>query len=556
LKAPRFGTFAAHYEALAFFLTLVSAELIGNSIDEMQRRNFVLVQKSNRALLRETQARAVAVEALRSFREKANKEQEAKESAARMADSLLNHTLKNIMADGIASVELFEQSQNKDYLDQAKLSMKHGMWWTRWRQSLLLVCQGSYRPKLQLLNFGDLLLECVNGRQIDRENCDEWKSLEVRTDPILLSLAFENGLSNAVKHNRPGSSNPTVTARLIPRSDQQQRRNSLDPNNKYASSLEVSSTLEVVIKNHATPGATFISKDVEKHLFQEGTHGKPSAISSSDGIGLGHAKMMAELLGGTVSLRQTGETISYTIRIPTEAPTKAAAAATVPVPHLRAPPSPPPPTPESCRCCSQTIPTLQSPKQQRTTSSKPTRGMIIDDSLIARKYAGKVLFPKILGMKDSIILGENQAQLDLCVPFATAMNPDIIIIDENLELLVEQNSNSNNGHKTVTKKAGAKSTTKAVTGTQICRDLVAAGVDALLCIRSGNTSPEEVQKYIDAGAHCVICKSFDNTALAEPLLGGYRALRASQQQEGKQQDRLPPNVPIATNEFPILLLDS
>lgn len=172
--------------------------------------------------------------------------------------------------------------------------------------------------------------------------------------------------------------------------------------------------------------------------------------------------------------------------------------------------------------------------------------MFIDDSKIARKYAGTILFPKLLGMKDSIILGENRAQLDLCVPFATAMKPDIIIIDENLELLVEDDENNTTSATTFT-------------GTQICRDLVAAGVDALLCIRSGNTSPEDVQKYIGAGAHCVICKSFDNTKLAEPLLGGYQRLRAKQLSKKKKKgaSTTSDHTGAGSNNssFPILLLD-
>jgi hypothetical protein len=94
--------------------------------------------------------------------------------------------------------------------------------------------------------------------------------------------------------------------------------------------------------------------------------------------------------------------------------------------------------------------------------------MLIDDSLIGRKYARKVLFPKNLGMPDWIILGENQTQLDLCVSFANAMNPNIAIMDKNLELLVGNHHNP----------ANKESPTSAayLTGTPICEDLVKAKV--------------------------------------------------------------------------------
>jgi len=508
-QKPRLGIFGPYYEALAFFFAVGLGELIGNSIDEMQRTNYILIQKSNQKLLKETRARAAAVEELLSYREKVAKEKETKERAARLADSLLNHTLKNIMADGIASVELYEQNGNSEFLNEAKLSMKHGMWWTRRRQSLFMVCQGTYRPKKEIVNLRTLLMECVNGRQIEKNWAECSTGLQVQTDATLLSLAFENGISNAIKHNRPESSNPMVTARVISRS-----------NSVYHS--ESSGMLEVVIQNNPTPGALFISEEVETRLFQEGMHGKLTTISS-DGIGLGHARMMTELLGGEVSLRQRGDKIAYTIRVPTEWQLEEPGVALQNSPggerkrHLK--------------------PIVQ--QMEKLKGPKPTRGMFIDDSLIARKYAGKVLFPKILGMKDWIILGENQTQLNLCVSFATAMKPDIIIMDENLELLGNQISN----HEETT------SGIDYISGTQMCQDLKKAKVESLLCIRSGNTSPDDVQKYISAGAHCVICKSFDNNSLTEPLINGFQKL--SEERLAKENGSFEPR----DSAFPILLLD-
>ncbi len=506
---PRLGVFGPSYEALAYFLTMALGELMGNSIDEMQRSNFILVQKSNRQLLKEMKARAVTTEELLSYREKVSKEKEKKERAARLADSLLNHTLKNIMADGIASVELYEQNDDREYLNQAKLSMKHGMWWTRRRQSLLMVCQGTYRPKNETVNLQKVLLECVNGRQIDKDWAECASTLFVETDPTLLSLAFENGISNAIKHNGSQSSNPKIIARVVPGS------------NSHCDS-QGPSILEVIIQNKATPGAIFISEEVETRLFEEGMHGKHTTVSS-DGIGLGHARMMAELLGGKVSLRQAGDIISYTIRVPTNSHVTEPSAAL-----------------EFSTSSSQIQPMESIVSQiSKRRKLKPTRGMFIDDSLVARKYAGKVLFPKILGMRDWTILGENQTQLDLSISFAMAMSPDIIIIDEDLELP---------GNRKFDKKENSGALIYS-SGTQICRDLVKAEVESLICIRSGNTSPEEVQKYIGAGAHCIICKSFDNTALAEPLINGFQKLR--EEQTAIKKEKFDQN----GSAFPILLLD-
>ena len=325
-----------------------------------------------------------------------------------------------------------------------------------------------------------------------------------------LSLAFENGISNAIKHNGSQTNNPLIIARVVPGS------------NSYNDS-HIPSTLEVIIQNNATPGALFISEEVETRLFEEGMHGKLTTVSS-DGIGLGHARMMTEILRGKVSLRQTGDIISYTIRVPTKS-------------HIAEPSE----AVDQSTGVNQNQPVksiVAAPRSKRR-AVKPSRGMFIDDSLIARKYAGKMLFPKILGMKDWTILGENQTQLDLSVSFATAMNPDIIIIDEDLELPGNRKSDRKEDSGAVTYSSG----------TQICRDLVKAEVGSLLCIRSGNSSPEEVQKYIAAGAHCIICKSFDNTALAAPLTKGFQKLREEQMaiKNGSFEQ--------TGSTFPILLLD-
>jgi len=216
----------------------------------------------------------------------------------------------------------------------------------------------------------------------------------------------------------------------------------------------------------------------------------------------------------------------------------------------------------------------------RTRSYKPPeRGMFIDDSMIARKYAGRVLMPKILGMKDWFILGENQDQLNLCPAIAAAWKPDIIIIDQNLTTdtdkssrvtirtdscaartgsIVTPASSSSTGRN---KAAPSSSFTSGgrlhatgddyILGTQICtamlRDYHVQG--SLVCIRSGNTSTDDIQEYVDAGVHCVICKSYDNTSLKEPLLQGYELLQ--EERIMIEKGHMQPN----ETKFPILLLD-
>ena len=147
-------------------------------------------------------------------------------------------------------------------------------------------------------------------------------------------------------------------------------------------------------------------------------------------------------------------------------------------------------------------------------------------------------------MSDWLILGENREQLNLSATFATAMKPDIVIMDENLKFLTQLTD-----YREVSGGSMDIDADELPTGSQICEEMTARGVTALLCIRSANTSPEDVRKYVDAGAHCVICKSFANTALAGPLLRAWRDLQ--EERSAIARGTFDPSRSV----FPVLLLD-
>jgi len=65
LIKPPFGT--SRFEFLAFFVVIGLGEYIGNSIDEMNWKSFVQIEKQNRELEEATRTRAMAMEALMSY---------------------------------------------------------------------------------------------------------------------------------------------------------------------------------------------------------------------------------------------------------------------------------------------------------------------------------------------------------------------------------------------------------------------------------------------------------------------------------------------------------
>lgn len=67
LIKPPFGT--SRLEFLAFFVVIGLGEYIGDTIDEMNRKSFLQIEKQNRELSKATRTRAMAMEALMSYQE-------------------------------------------------------------------------------------------------------------------------------------------------------------------------------------------------------------------------------------------------------------------------------------------------------------------------------------------------------------------------------------------------------------------------------------------------------------------------------------------------------
>mmetsp|Transcript_16514 Transcript_16514/g.32823 ORF Transcript_16514/g.32823 Transcript_16514/m.32823 type:complete len:439 (+) Transcript_16514:665-1981(+) len=438
---------------------------------------------------------------------------------------MLNHTLKNVLADSIAAVELYQLTGESTHLANATLSMKRGMTWTRRRQSLIMVCEGTYQLHPEKLCLRQLVRDCIDGRDIvfvDNGGCggcgvvdnNMKDDLWVEIDPMLIGMILENGISNAIKHNPIGGDPPRITVTLSP-----------------TTPIIGDSEFTITLQNKATPGAPFITKQVEERLFQEGVHdsslgSKNANANSSDGVGLAHSRTVANLLlDGHVSLKQNDDVVSFGLRVRTALLPKRNNNSHGVVPTSSSVLS----LPSSSKSNVALFPTIR----------KARRGMLLDDSLLARKYAEKVLFPKLLGLQDWLVLGENQAQLDLSVSIAAVLQPDIVIIDENFDFEFSSDQNFRSGTEICRALARNKKKTKSRNKNEM-----------LLCIRSGNTSPDDIQDYVRAGAHFVICKSFNNKALAKPLLDGFRFLQEEQavlDDPTKEEKR--------GSVFPILLLD-
>jgi len=493
--SPPCNMFGRYYEPLLLLIAMIGGEVFGHSIDQPHLTIFILTRMGNIARIAEEKDQTAAAKSIIACQELAMQQRIEREKAEKEADSILNHNLKNVLADGIASVELYELTSDSNHLKNAKLSMKRGMTWTRCRQSLIMLCDKTYQLQIKTTTVQNLICDCICGREIMTDFSSLLPDVLLKVDTMLVGLALENGVSNAIKHSPPGKGPPKIICEL-----------SINNN--------TSSTLNLIIQNKATPGAPFISESRERELFQCGTHGSGTEVSS-DGIGLGHGVMAATMLGGFLKLRQFGDIISYTLSVPVEVHY-----------HIT----------KTSNSTEVDRPVTQKVKRSPSKKIKPPQvGMFIDDSKIARKFADRILMPKILKMQNWIVLGESPEQVELSIPIALAMCVDIVIIDENLDYTYEKTP---------------KNLARMETGSQVCAAMIEKGVDALFCIRSGNTSQDDIDKYIKAGAHIIICKSFSNQELTTPLLHGFHALQEERIRQ-KTSDSYNPQ----TSEFPILLLN-
>ena len=130
--------------------------------------------------------------------------------SSRKADSILNHTLKNSMADALADIDLYLQGLNGPeevgitHLSRSKACLRWGMVNCRNRETYIKLCKGAYNLVLSRVQLGTFVETLIAGRRV-RNNA---APLEVRVDEVLCALVLDNALTNALKHGDP--SDPDV----------------------------------------------------------------------------------------------------------------------------------------------------------------------------------------------------------------------------------------------------------------------------------------------------------------------------------------------------------
>jgi len=385
--------------------------------------------------------------------------------ASETADSILNHTLKNILADVAAFIELFLADRApRGVLEDALACLRRGVKACKERQVYLKLVVGTYAPVAHTVDLEGFTRELVAGRAVMTSGITGTASF----DRTLLTLILDNALSNAVKHGRLDNPDVTFTISGSPVGDSGPELN----------------TVAFVISNAADPTRPPLSPENVAALFAGAP--RPQRLGRapllSDGIGLAHAKLAADIAGIRISLVQEGLRVVFRAVVD----------------------SPQPVTPRVV-CTPSDRYVVSTPKcRAPDCDALPpgTKVFILDDADSSRRILEQQLRYAFPGVR-LMALGAEEGDVELFTARAVE-EASLVILDQHLEY-------------------GRGS----YLGTTVAQRLRRLGFPGMICIRSADDSPEDQALYAAAGAHCFLGKDLPSHEMVRCLATAYQEFTES-----------------------------
>eukprot|EP00668_Euglena_longa_P010635 GGOE01012879.1.p1 GENE.GGOE01012879.1~~GGOE01012879.1.p1 ORF type:complete len:694 (-),score=140.97 GGOE01012879.1:1029-3029(-) len=219
----------------------------------------------------------------------------AQRQASQKADSMLNHILKNIMAEAHGCIDLFQGhcgAVGADYhLRQAQEGLERGMRWCKKRQVMVQVNSGDYTPILAPTSLRTLIDGIVYGRDITVDIAD----VTVCLDSLLCEVVLDNAISNAFRH---GDTTLGPISLVV---------NATHTGEEH--SMEVTFTLtNYVPDDHSPITPELVSRLATGHDVD----GLASVSALSDHLGVRHMFMAAAAHHMTATLEQVGNLVIFT----------------------------------------------------------------------------------------------------------------------------------------------------------------------------------------------------------------------------------------------------
>ena len=217
------------------------------------------------------------------------------------ADSILNHSLKNTMADPAGQLEIFLDDPDgiKDLdpsliqnLKMALASLRRGMKSCRNRQTYISLVSGTYNSVRSAVTAHQFLSDVTMGRAVE---VVETQLGEFQLDPVLMDLILDNAMANATKHGDPRGPNVRITVKGGP---------------------DGSTVFQVT--NKAKPNSEVLTAEFVESMFsgeERDKHHRSNDLLSS-GLGMQHTRRAALACGTDISLWQGGSVVTFQAVVP------------------------------------------------------------------------------------------------------------------------------------------------------------------------------------------------------------------------------------------------
>eukprot|EP00668_Euglena_longa_P025129 GGOE01031361.1.p1 GENE.GGOE01031361.1~~GGOE01031361.1.p1 ORF type:complete len:711 (-),score=198.49 GGOE01031361.1:160-2292(-) len=225
--------------------------------------------------------------------------------ASQMADSILNHMLKNILADVAGNLELFLAGMVGDSILQDGIAcLSRGISACKERHVYLKLVTNEYLPVMNVVNLKQFGQQLIAGRNV----VGRFPNVSVYMDGTLCNLVMENAISNAIKHSCPEDPDIRFTIEEIPGEECPDLQPGL---RRFC--FRVTNTA-----NLARPPLT---PDLVQKLFKGRAELQRGEVHPklSDGIGLPHCALAAAAGGMRLSLQQDGQMVAFSATLDTDA---------------------------------------------------------------------------------------------------------------------------------------------------------------------------------------------------------------------------------------------
>uniref|UniRef100_A0A6T2J226 Response regulatory domain-containing protein n=1 Tax=Eutreptiella gymnastica TaxID=73025 RepID=A0A6T2J226_9EUGL len=405
------------------------------------------------------------------------------------ADSVLNHMLKNTMADASGCIDLYchERPHGEDvaYLSKASDGLFRGMWWCKLREAVLRMVAGQYESEPEVVNLHQFAEDFVRGRDVELE-CPLHV---VMLDPMACNVILDNAVTNATRHGCQTNPEVKLTARV---SEQSHNADAAMIDSPVESEIPVE--VRFTITNRADSSSPAVKRWSTQQPNEPQQSKSPNSPVLSDGLGLSHIWMVANRAEMVAELSQNGDKVHFELYFQTTA----------------LPPE-----------------TSLLPQRAGIVSLSPRWEVLgLDDSGIARKSLVMNL-EKALPDANVQMYGKDAAEVEE-FERAALERADVIILDQNIDVDGQE-----------------------LYGSTILTKLRKRGYRGFACVRSGNSAQADKELSLKSGAQWHVGKEVPIPEMIRQLRREYDAFMLNQENESRLGARSIPSSLAAADDNPL-----